>query len=100
MSAETLTNFGSVFGGQASKPQLVVISERRHKDDSPGKIHESYQSEKGASGLRVSVEGVAECRRSLTTVNGHHILIEFRGSGQPRVYADKDPQKLLSIIDN
>ena len=89
--------FDEIRGG---KPQLVAISERRHKDKSPGKIHPRYQSDDGASGLTVQIEGKPEFRRSATTLNGHHILIVFAGTGRPRVYLDKDPNKLLALLDN
>lgn len=80
------------------KPRLVVISERRRKNKSPGRIDPRYQSEQGASGLDVEIQGKNERRRSLTTVAGHHILITFSGTGRPRVYANTDPMALLNII--
>jgi len=83
------------------KPQLVIISERRKKkdDDSAGKIHDNYSKDVGASGLDVEVDGKKDPgRRRLTTVNGHHILIVFEGSGAPRVFAEKDPAKLPAKI--
>lgn len=82
------------------KPRLVVISERRHTKDQDGKVHAQYQSEDGASGLNVEIEGKGEFRRSLSTVSGHHVLIVLNGNGSPKVYADKDPQKLLAKIGN
>lgn len=86
--------YGAMKGG---KPQLVVISERRKTegDKTSGKVHQNYSSEAGAFGLDVEVEGIRARRRSLSTVNGHHMLIIFEGSGAPRVYAEKDPLKLL-----
>ena len=88
--------FEAIDGG---KPQLVVISERRHKIKEDGKVHQRYQSEDGASGILVDVEGKKEKRKSLSTVNGHHILMVFPGTGQPKVYAHKNPQELLKIIN-
>ena len=35
---------------------------------------------------------------SLTTKRGHHILIVFDGSGAPKVFAEKDPEKLLERL--
>ena len=83
---------------QGGKPQLVVISERRHKKKTDGKVDLRYQSERGASGLQVEIEGKTVDRRSLSTVNGHHILIVFSGRGCPRVYADRNPRILPSKI--
>ena len=77
------------------KPQLVVLSERRHSREGDGKTDARYQSDGGASSLLVNVDGVKEPRRSLSTINGHHILIIFSGSGTPGVFADKDPERLL-----
>lgn len=83
--------YDAIKGG---KPRLVVISERRLTRENDGSTDQRYQSESGASGLTVQCEGVVENRRSLTTKNGHHILIVFDGSGGPRVFAEKDPDKL------
>jgi len=89
--------YDAIYGG---KPRLVVISERRGKDKSPGRIDTRYQSEQGASGLDVEIQGKNERRYSMTTLNGHHILIVFSGTGRPRVYANTDPMALLNIISS
>lgn len=89
--------YGAIAQG---KPRLVVISERRKTGSSTGEIDYHYQCEQGASGLTVEIEGTKIERRSLTTVNGHHILIVFAGTGQPRVYADKDPDKLMAKVNS
>lgn len=81
------------------KPQLVLLSERRHKKETDGSIHSRYQSEAGASGLTVEIEGKNEIRRSLSTVTRHHILIVFEGTGLPRVYANNSPKKLLEKVN-
>lgn len=86
---------------RAGRPQLVVISERRKRndDDSSGNVHANYSSEAGASGLDVEIEGNRILgERTQSTVNGHHILIVFEASGAPRVFAEKDPAKLLGKI--
>ena len=36
---------------------------------------------------------------SLSTANGHHIMIVFNGTGVPKVYAEKDPNDLLEVLD-
>jgi hypothetical protein len=81
------------------KPQLVVISEKRHTHPLHGKIHTAYQGEDGASGLSVWIDGTREKRYSVSTANGHHILIVLNGTGLPKVYAEKDPNDLLDIVD-
>ncbi len=45
--------------------------------------------------MNVEIEGQKEWRNSLTTINGHHILIIFSGAGAPKVYADEDIDNLL-----
>lgn len=83
---------------KGGKPRLVVISERRRAHENDGNTHQNYQSEKGASGLKVHCEGSEETCNSLTTKNGQHILIVFDSSGGPKVYAEKDPDKLLAKL--
>jgi len=85
---------------KGNKPELVVISERRHVNENDGYIDGRYQSEDGSSGLNVEVDGKAENRRSITTVNSQHILIIFSGAGAPKIYADKDIDKLLRIANS
>lgn len=85
--------YDSIGGG---KPQLVAISEKRHGNDNDGTVDTRYSTEKGASGLDVWVDGAKEFRRKVSTQNGHHILIEFQGTGGlPAVYLEKNPEKLL-----
>jgi hypothetical protein len=81
------------------KPQLVVISEKKHTRPQDGKIHQTYQGKDGASGLNVWIDGVREKRYSVSTANGHHILIVLNGTGMPKVYAEEDPKDLLEIVD-
>jgi len=88
--------YDAIKGG---KPNLVIISERKHEKKTDGKIDSRYQSEEGASGLTVETVGKKEKRRSVSTINGHHILIVFAGNGTPKVYADKDPEELLKKIN-
>lgn len=81
------------------KPDLVAISEKRHLSETDGKVEQYYQTKDGAKGLRVTVDGEQEDRYSVSTRNGHHILIIFQGTGgQPRVFLDKDPLKLLDAL--
>jgi hypothetical protein len=88
--------YDSMKNGQ---PQLVVISEKRHTRPQDGDIHADYRGTIGASGLHVLKDGRREKAYSLSTVNGHHILILFNGTGAPRVYAEKDPEDLLELVD-
>jgi hypothetical protein len=81
------------------KPDLVAISEKRHLSETDGKVEQYYQTKDGAKGLRVTVDGEQEDRYSVSTRNGHHILIIFQGTGgQPKVFLDKDPLKLLDAL--
>ncbi len=78
-----------------NKPSLVVISEKRHLRENDGKVDNRYQSVSGAKGLHVDTEGKSEIKYSVTTRNGHHVLIILQGTGSPRVFAEQDPLKLL-----
>ena len=59
---------------RGSKPSLNVLSERRKAHDGDGTTDARYQSEAGARGLSVDVDGNPAVRRSVSTKNGHHIL--------------------------
>lgn len=87
--------YAAIKGG---KPKLVVISERRHKK-TDGKVDRRYQSKDGAFGLNVGIDGTKKTQYSLSTVNGHHILIVMSGTGQPKVYADRDAENLLQVLE-
>ena len=76
-------------------PQLVVISEKKHLNDNDGSLATQYQSDAGALGLNVDVGGTVEKRRSVSTVDGHHVLIVFDGQGTPEVHLAADPDDLL-----
>jgi beta-lactamase superfamily II metal-dependent hydrolase len=79
-----------------SKPKLVVISEKRHKAPQDGSVDSRYQSQDSSSGLDVDIEGTTEHRFSVSTRNGHHILIEFRGpTARPCVRASRYPENLV-----
>jgi hypothetical protein len=81
---------------KGGKPGLVIISEKRHLSDTDGKVETLYQSQEGANGLSINLERTIEDRYSLSTRDGHHILLVFPGTGgSPRVYAEKDPERLL-----
>ena len=80
-----------------SKPRLNVLSERRKAHDGDGTTDARYQSEVGARGLWVDVNGNRVVRRSVSTKNGHHILITFAGSGAPRVYLRHNPEDLVKL---
>lgn len=84
---------------QGGKPGLVVVSEKRHMLPTDGEVDYSYQSANGAIGQNVFIEGKREARYSVSTRDGHHILVLFQGtSGQPEVYLEKDPYRLLSKL--
>lgn len=81
------------------KPDIVVISEKRHLFDKDGKVDSRYQSEEGAKGLKVNIEGKEETRYSVSTRDGHHMLIEFQGTGGvPQIFLNKDPSVLLKLM--
>lgn len=84
---------------KCEKPKLVVISEKKHLSPTDGIVDRRYQSEQGASALFVDIEGKIEKRYSISTCNGHHILIVFPGTGgSPKVYAEKSPEDLIEKI--
>ena len=83
---------------KGGKPQLAVISERRRSHENDGTTDAKYLGTQGALGLKVQVEGSEQTCNSLTTKNGHHVLIVFDGSGAPKVFAEKDPDRLLSRL--
>jgi hypothetical protein len=88
--------YSAIKGG---KPNLVVLSERRKAHENDGSTDGRYQSEAGASGMNVEIDGELETnRRSVTTKHGHHILILFAGTGVPKVFANKEPKRLLSKL--
>lgn len=81
------------------KPECVVISERRHKRINDGSVDKRYQSEAGSSGIIAEVDGRLEERRSLSTIQGYHILVVFPNDGdEVEIYADRDPGILLERI--
>lgn len=78
------------------KPNIVVISEKRHMSENDGKIDSRYQTKEGAKGVDVIVEGnIEKDRYSVTTRNGHHFLIKFGADKVMMIYAESDPQKLI-----
>ena len=79
------------------KPGLNVLSERRKAHDGDGTTDARYQSEAGARGLWVDVEGNPAVRRSVSTKNGHHVLITFAGAGAPGVYLRRNPENLIKL---
>lgn len=88
--------FKAIRGG---RPQITVISERRHKHENDGCLHKMYQSDLGSVGLAVEIDGeLNKDRKSVSTINGHHILIVFEGTGAPKIFAHKDAEQLLAKI--
>ncbi len=82
------------------KPGLVVISEKRHLSDTDGEVDPFYQSSDGAKGQKVYIEGKEETRSSVSTRDGHHILILFQGTGgQPAVFLEKNAENLLKKLN-
>jgi len=87
--------YDAMHGG---KPGLVVISDKR-KTSNSGNVDARYASQNGSRGQTVLVDGKKEHRHSISTKNGHHILIAFQGSGgRPQVWLESDPYQLLKHI--
>lgn len=84
---------------KGGKPQFVLISEKRKTEDgNEGIVDSRYQSEDGAEGVTVKVNGVDEDYFSLGTANGYHFAVVFdAGAEQGRYYAVSDPDDLLDI---
>ncbi len=81
------------------KPEIVIISEKRHLSDSDGKVDSRYQSKDGSKGHDAIIDGtLVNDNYSLSTRNGHHYLIIFSPDGKMRIYGDKDPNNLLLRI--
>jgi hypothetical protein len=81
------------------KPGLVIISEKRHLSDTNGEVCSLYQSERGGKGQDIFIEGKKERCVSVSTRNGHHILILFQGTGgNPEIYLEKDPEMMLKRL--
>jgi len=84
---------------KSNKPGIVAISEKKHLTEKDGKINSRYQSEDGAKGQHVYIEGKKEFRYSISTRQGHHILITFSGTGGlPEIYLEKDINSLIDYI--
>jgi len=87
--------FDAMKGG---KPAINVISEKRHLSTADGIVDPRYQSKDGAIGVEVDIDGEKDRRYSVSTRDGHHILILFKGTDQkPHVYLRSDPKDLLCI---
>jgi beta-lactamase superfamily II metal-dependent hydrolase len=83
---------------QGGKPRLNVISEKRHVGENDGSIHSDYQNSQGVKGVEVDIEGKKETRYSVSTRQGH-VLLVFKGTdNKPHVYLRNNPEDLLSIV--
>lgn len=81
-----------------NKTKLNVISEKRHVGENDGTVSANYSSSDYSSSLNVDVEGKTEKRKSISTRNGHHFLMIFKGTNAlPEVYLRTDPFDLLKI---
>lgn len=90
---------------RGNKPDLVLIPEKRHTGQNDGHLASKYQSSKGANGLTVNIEKIDDSteekeKYSLSTMNNHHILVVFKSSGKPKVYARKNAEELIKIINS
>jgi hypothetical protein len=85
---------------EGGKVDLHILSEKRHKSESDGKVDARYSSEVYSHGHNVDVNGTTEFRRKITTVNYDHILIKFQGTnkGPGDVYLRKNAEDLLDLM--
>ncbi len=83
------------------KPLLNLVSEKRHTGGNGGSVDNRYQGEEYAAGVLPRVEGsMVQRSYSVSTRNGHHILIKFSGcSRRPEVALETDPVRLLNHLD-
>lgn len=94
-SCHSVELFDAIRGG---KPLINVISEKPKKADTDGDVHQRYQGEDGAVGLNVDIEREIQFRYSVSTKNGHHILVVMReAQSTPGIYLRKKPEDLLNI---
>ena len=88
--------FKTIKGG---KTKINIISEKRRVSESDGSVDSRYQDAQYSSGLNVDIDGKREKRNSVSTKNGHHILIELPGTSEnPNIYLRKDPDDLMNIL--
>jgi len=79
------------------KPRLVVISEKRHTGENDGSVDQRYHGDTGASSLIVNIDGKNTSRESISTRNGHHILIKVnRNNSNPIVFLRSNPEDLIT----
>ncbi|MHA1973120.1 MAG: MBL fold metallo-hydrolase [Candidatus Hodarchaeales archaeon] len=82
-----------------NKPNIVIISEKRHLNDSDGSIDSRYQSCNGSKGHSAIIDGVhTENNYSLTTRNNHHFLVKFTSTNSMKIFGDTDPKKLINLL--
>lgn len=83
---------------KGNKPYINIISDKRHLSEQDGAVDQRYQSAAGAIGATVDIESTKEERYSVSTRDGHHILIVLTGTvDYPNVFLRSDPEKLLNI---
>lgn len=81
-----------------NKPYINIISDKRHLSEQDGKVDSRYQNSQNAIGVSVDIEGRREDRFSVSTRDGHHILVILSGTvDYPNVFMRNDPEKLLDI---
>jgi hypothetical protein len=80
-------------------PREVIISESRKYRENHGETHPNYQREGGAELTQIEVDGrIDPKRRSVSTKDGHHILVVMNGDGAPGMFAHTNPNYLLTKI--
>jgi hypothetical protein len=87
--------FQAIRGGKTS---INLISEKR-QGPTEGSVDCRYQSQETSFGTRVDADGEVQHRFSVSTRNGHHILLVLEGTNpKPRVYLRKNAFDLLTIV--
>lgn len=81
---------------KGNRSDLVAASEKRHTGKNDGKVDARYSDADHVNGLDVDIEGKEECRRLITTRDGHHMLLILGGDGAPDVILRKNPDDLLA----
>src|SRR5215204_5659295 len=82
---------------RGGKTHINVISEKRHCP-TDGTVDCRYQSEETSLGCKVDIDGKEDRCRSVSTRNGHHILLILEANkAQPYVFLRNNPYDLLTI---
>jgi len=83
---------------RGNRTSINLISEKR-QGPTEGTVDCRYQGQQTSFGSDVNIEGHVERRYSVSTRNGHHMLLILEGTKPtPRVYLRANPYDLLTIV--